>query len=191
MKIGKQIISTVINDREYIIESTGNVGATLTNYNGKVYLNGSEVPSEPGEYKVKSLPNTKLTIRKIRKKNMPQFAAINAGMNRMGINKMTMNMDKSDKINLSKDDDQKTRVIKDDYIMSGMGQRLVGYNIRIKGDLVVSGMNNRVRQGKVNKSLPNLVINGDLVMSGMNGVAETIVECSGDVVNSGMGNYIR
>lgn len=200
--MGKQVINTVIGSKEYIIENTGNMGVTLTDYNGKVYLNGMEVPNETGVWNVKSLQGVKLTIReaKIKKSVLNNFS-FRSNVSQSYSDKVNfqegLDLDKN-KINLSKNDNEsrmmadsdRLKVIQDDYMMSGMNQRLSGYNIEVKGDIVVSGMNNVVRKGKLDRSLPNLIIKGDLVISGMNNSVKTIVVCKGDIVNSGMSNRI-
>ena len=174
ISIGKQVIQNIVGDLEYKIECTGGNGVSMSNYNGKVFINGIEAPTEEGTYKIKNIPGGILKIKRHKGKlfstsrgsvvqNISGVTGKNVCIENHGVlNNYSNDKKSSESIRLDKDEHSEiqrefrdSRVIKGDYTVSGMNQTIKNMNIIVYGDVVVSGMNNKVIRGKENVNLPD------------------------------------
>lgn len=148
-------------------------GASICTINNQCFINGVEVPDEDGEYNIKG---ARVTVKNA---GSGSFSFGGFSFNNNVFSDVQINCSGSD--NIQRDGD--------DYIMSGIGNEMEK-NIYVKGNISISGINNRVKFGKRREGYEDLEVKGNLVVSGMNMIVGNIVQFDGKIINSGINNKI-
>lgn len=161
----------------------GSQCASVMQANGKLFIDGYEAPTEEGTYKLKTCPGAILEVKKSKGFSGLGMVGVNRGVIRNNISKGEQTRQVKEKFTGNK-------VWDSDYTINGMHEDLTGLNIIVKGDIVLTGMNNVIVRGKENSKLGTLKINGDLIINGMNNKVETIISYGGNIVRNGMNNRV-